>query len=188
MLHLYFMDHRPIILGDVPQFRFIWCLLTIRFKLCVFGRKWCYAQIRYTGLLCCWDTKLYPQDTPAFSRLLHSSILFSVISVLRGDASRLWNLFRGQCIVTFIWRTEIKLQESPLPFHHVSFINNNAGFGGWTQLIRHGSKYVPPYCTIFLTSSKCYIHLSIHRCCYGLFISLFSRDRIFCYNSSGLIL
>lgn len=138
------MDHRPIILGDVPQFRFIWCLLTIRFKFAAFGRKWCYAQVRYTDLLCCWDAKLYPQDTLAFSRLLHSRRPFSVISVLRGDASRLWNLFRGQCIVTFIWRTEIKLQESPLPFHHVCFINNDVGFRRWTQLVRHGGKDFHP--------------------------------------------
>lgn len=113
-------------------------------QICCLWQEVMLAQVRYTGLLCCWDAKLYPQDTLAFSRLLHSRRPFSVISVLRGDASRLWNLFRSQCIVTFIWRTEIKLQESPLPFHHVCFIHNDVGFRGWTQLVRHGGKDFPP--------------------------------------------
>lgn len=33
------MDYKTVILQEIPQFRFVWDLLKIRFELCVFGRE-----------------------------------------------------------------------------------------------------------------------------------------------------
>lgn len=147
MLHLYFMDHMPIILGDSPSSGLSdassW--LDSNFVSLAGGD----AMHRSDTLVSC--VAGMPNSVPGihwhspdFSTL--TLLFFSVISVLRGDALRLWDypgFYNYLGSNEFIRRAGKKLQESPLPFHHVSFINNNVGFGGWTQLVRHGGKDFP---------------------------------------------
>lgn len=67
------MDHTPVILGDVPQFRFILCLLTIQI-LCLWQEvTLCTGQIHWSLVLLGCQT-LSPEYTGILQRLLHSAI------------------------------------------------------------------------------------------------------------------